>query len=979
MQTSGLQKLKFFVRPLHIGACLVLLSVCSLFLTDLLGFRDDGRSSVSESRKMLAESTAMQLSTLANIQDEGAIDYVVAALVSRSADIQAATLIRSNGVVLAQYGNESLLQSVAPAATLPHISVPILEDRKPWGDLQLVFAPSHSALRTLLGTLFFMSSSLMAFTLLLSKAFIQLDPNRAVPGRVDTAFNLFASGVIILDDQLRVIMANQSACDMGSCRKESILGTSLTDWPWKAEADWQEPWVTTLHSGLTISDQPARLVLSDGTTRSIMVSCASVGDEEQGARGVMVTLDDVSSIERKNHELGTTLKELRASQAETLSKNKELERLATTDALTGISNRRVLIETLEEEVERAKTEQTQLSCIMTDIDHFKKVNDTYGHGVGDEVIRAVATTLAAACSERQIVGRYGGEEFVVILPGVNAEQAIEIGERMRAAIVLLAAGDRLAVSKLSSSFGVAEMSSDIVDAVSLINLADQALYIAKQGGRNRVCIYDESLVLLRPDDATEKAELARIDSHEVRLEELESLLKRRDREIETLREYDLLTGVPMRTLFLHRLETELVRATRSTHHVGVLSFELRNIDQLISRFGHTASDELLVLVVDRLQRGLRTTDLVTNICAKHSLSRITSNEFGILLSAIKDTAGAMIVVTRLKRLMSQPFLSGEQKVYVGVNIGISLSSPENDSAADLFRQASDARVQASVKPDKVSHAFSTTTLNDQSHDYIALESDLHDALATGQLEVYYQPKFDLAERKISGMEALIRWQHKSRGFVPPDVFVAVAEANGLIEQLSDFVVETTLKQILAWQAMGINNLVVSVNISPMQLRAESLVESTLAALKRTGVEGRHLEIELTETSVLDNPDKAIIALNTLRAEGVTISIDDFGTGYTSLSLLSKLPIDIIKIDRAFIVKMQEGDQDRLIVQSMVTMAHTLGFRVVAEGVETNDELEMLAGFGCDMVQGYLISRALPSQDVTSFLKHQKSEDDQRRA
>jgi EAL domain-containing protein (putative c-di-GMP-specific phosphodiesterase class I) len=209
--------------------------------------------------------------------------------------------------------------------------------------------------------------------------------------------------------------------------------------------------------------------------------------------------------------------------------------------------------------------------------------------------------------------------------------------------------------------------------------------------------------------------------------------------------------------------------------------------------------------------------------------------------------------------------------------------------------------------------------------------------------------------------------------------VTVAEANGLIEQLSAFVIESTLKQILAWRALGFLDLVVSVNVSPMQLRAESLVDSTLRALKKTGVDGRQLEIELTETSVVDNPERAIAALNTLRGVGVGISIDDFGTGYTSLSLLSKLPIDIIKIDRSFIAAMRNSNQDRLIVKSMVSMAHTLGMRVVGEGIETNEDLETLTSFGCDMAQGYLISRACPADEITTFLKNQQFKENARRA
>ena len=271
------------------------------------------------------------------------------------------------------------------------------------------------------------------------------------------------------------------------------------------------------------------------------------------------------------------------------------------------------------------------------------------------------------------------------------------------------------------------------------------------------------------------------------------------------------------------------------------------------------------------------------------------------------------------------------------------------------------------------------TLDDESDDYIRLEADLHDALEARALEVYFQPKFDLAERRVTGMEALLRWRHETRGFVSPSVFVAVAEANGLIGELSSFVLERTLEQIRLWHEMGFDDLRVSVNVSPMQLRAESLVDETLSGLRKAGVDGRQLEIELTETSVLDDPDAARRALETLRAAGVSVSMDDFGTGYTSLALLADLPLDTVKIDRSFVVAMGESERSRAVVESVITMAHALKLRVVGEGIETEEQLETLAGFGCDEIQGYLISRPLPADEITAFLVRERETGGERRA
>ena len=370
------------------------------------------------------------------------------------------------------------------------------------------------------------------------------------------------------------------------------------------------------------------------------------------------------------------------------------------------------------------------------------------------------------------------------------------------------------------------------------------------------------------------------------------------------------------------------------------------------------------------------------------MSRITSNEFGVLLTDLTDAASALNVVARLRRLLSQPFLLGQDKIYLGANIGIALSSNEDEMDASnkdeidaslFFESASEACRVASTKLEKVSHAFASAVLDDKSHDYISLESDLRDALVDGSLEVYYQPKFDLTTRSVTGMEALIRWNHQTRGFISPEVFVAIAEANGLIDKLSNLVLERTVAQIIVWRSMGFDDLRVSINISPMQLKAELVVDATLEALAQSGVSGSQLEIELTETSILDCTHEARQALQRLREAGVRIAIDDFGTGYTSLSLLADLPLDTVKIDRSFIVAMASGERNLAVIESIIKLAHALDLRVVGEGIETNEQLETIARLGCDEIQGYLISRPLPADEVTTFLVHQRDERDRLRA
>lgn len=975
-------------RPLILASSLVMLSLSVLFMADLLGLRSDTSDTSRDSRKVHVEALAVHLSTLASSGDLQDIQTTVSRFVLSNGDVRAASLVRDTGVVLAELGDTTLFDISVSGSTATQLRVPIYDESRLWGEVRVVFAPLTNRWQEIVSLAFIALCSLLAFTAFLSRALIQLDPRRAVPGRVDSAMNLFSAGVIVLDSKLRIVMANQSAARIANQSSEELTGHTLDEWTWQKDEDWQSPWETTLRSGLAISDERLTLLTEDEHERAFLVSCVFVGDD--GRQGVLVTLDDMTTVENQNRELTGLVVKLRQSQELINKKNRELNLLATTDPLTEVANRRTLMEKLDELMQQARAKRTPLSCIMTDIDHFKDVNDTYGHAAGDDVIKATAEVLKELCGEQDIVGRYGGEEFVVILPGLDAGAAAEVAERARIAIIALAYGDRLAVPSLTSSFGVSDLSSGVTDGPALIDSADQGLYQAKQRGRNRVVIYDPNNSVRKPSVVPQAEPLgakpqnvamipSASDLSQARIRELEKLLEQRDQELSAISQFDLLTGIPLRSTFLQRADAELIRAARDETLVGVISFSLREMDRLVSTFGYVLCDELVVAVVERLQNGLRSTDVVSMLSTEHTLSRIASNEYGILLSSLGNTTSAMIVVTRLKRLLSEPFMLGGEKVYVGAVIGIAISSEGDQHSASLFAEASKACRAALLKPDKVAYVFASRQLHAESDDYIRLESDLHDALDNDALEIWFQPKFDLVKRRIVGMEALLRWKHETRGFVSPQLFVAVAEANGLIDRLSKLVLKESLQQIIVWRSMGFDDLRVSVNISPMQLKAETLAEETLQALKKAGVEGRQLEIELTETSVLDNPEQARIALSRLREAGVGVAIDDFGTGYTSLSLLADLPLDVVKIDRLFIMALESSERSRAVVGSVINMAHALNLRVVAEGVETNEQLDIMSQLSCDEVQGYLISRPKPAEQMTALLVKQRASEQARRA
>ena len=436
-----------------------------------------------------------------------------------------------------------------------------------------------------------------------------------------------------------------------------------------------------------------------------------------------------------------------------------------------------------------------------------------------------------------------------------------------------------------------------------------------------------------------------------------SHLKNTEQKLDYLAYHDLLTALPNRTLFNQLLAHATQRAGRDGTQFALLALDLDNFKTINDSLGHAVGDQLLVESARRIKGLLRGVD---------ALSRIGGDEFNIILDPIENPQSADLLAQRMMEALSAPFQADGVCVYVGASVGIALYPGDGDDAEALSRNADAALNQAKAEG-RNSLRFFSSGLTDRAHERLLLESDLRHALENHELRLYYQPQIDLSSGQVSGLEALVRWQHPTRGLVSPGEFIPLAEESGLIVPLGEWVLMTACRQIKAWADSRLTLAHTSVNVSAVQLGRSNLFDVVKHALNETGIAPDSLELEITESFVMTDLAGAMKTLAEIKALGVRLSIDDFGTGYSSLSYLQQLNVDKLKIDISFIRDMTSNSGKAAIVQSIIALGHGLGLHIIAEGVEEEGQASYLRGLQCDGMQGYLVSRPLSGEDMTRFL------------
>lgn len=424
--------------------------------------------------------------------------------------------------------------------------------------------------------------------------------------------------------------------------------------------------------------------------------------------------------------------------------------------------------------------------------------------------------------------------------------------------------------------------------------------------------------------------------------------------------YDELTGMPNRTLFARLVDQALMVAQRNEATGCVLFVDLNRFKLINDTLGRHVGDELLRQVAQRFRTALRDEDLV---------ARLSGDEFAVGLFDIRQHFEATTVAQKLQATLETPFKVESYDLRVGASVGISVYPADGADAETLMRHADIASERAKLdhaNPDD-SVAFYSLDMNDGMQERMRIESGLRHALGHGELTLYYQPKFDIVSNKIIGAEALVRWIHPTRGLVPPIEFIPLAETTGLIVQVGEWVLEAACAQAAVWQRAGLPPFRLAVNVSAREF-THGLPTRVASTLARYALDPAWLELEITESTLMHDIERVIGIMDRINDLGVALSLDDFGTGYSSLSYLKRFPIDTLKIDRSFTMGIPSDTSDCAIASAIISIGRQLGHRVIAEGVETVEQLEFLRASGCDEVQGYLYSRPLPAAEFERGLR-----------
>ena len=986
---------------------LVMFTLSVILIADLLGIVPKKDALMLDARKKVSESLAVQLSVAASMSEFEMIKLTLELFVDRNDDVAAASMSKVDGSIIAQYGEfihfeKAVFGEVEQKSTDNIVVVPVFAGQVQWGSINVeyksIYAVGWYSLLTdsILGLLVFVSlGCFFGYLFILRKALRVLDPKSVVPDRVRTAFNTLSEGVMIMDDKEQIIMANNAFAEKINEKPDDLLGVKASSLKWKyynreqRESNEKMPWISAIKDGVNNVGVALKLSTRNSGVRSLSTNCAPILDDKGKSRGALVTFSDVTEVEETNVLLENAVTTLKKNEVEIKRKNGELEVLATRDPLTGCYNRRAFFDLFENAYDDSESTGKPLSCIMLDIDHFKSINDRFGHAMGDETIRLIADVLSGNCDdETMVVGRYGGEEFCVVLPNCNVDEATLIAERLRQAIQSSSKDFCADNVTVTASFGTSCNSDTVSNCSEMLEQADKALYIAKESGRNKVIRWNEDdtsassindTIIIDINDPEIK-DCQDTDGSNGKLSLLQSKVSQLQNKIKDMGNAndsdassitDPITKLPSQLIFKDRINQAMAYSVRTEKLMAIATLNIDMFSRINDTMGQAVGDDFLRAVGQRLKGILRRSDTVASMMspgqAGPSFSRLKDDEFALLLTGLEDLESLTYVIKRIQNKFSGKIKVSGNEIYVTTSIGIAVFPQDGSDADTLIDNSRRAQKQAKQLKGRNNYQFYSLEDNSKVIDQMQTEIDLHNAIEEQQFVLFYQPKLAISSGEVTSVEALVRWNHPTKGMIFPNDFIPAAEKTGMILELGKWCLLEACKQTKLWVDMGATDIRTSVNASADEFSDEGFKGNVLNALKVSGLDACHLEIEITESTIMADQVSAQELIDDLRFHGITITLDDFGTGYSSLSYFGSLELDWLKLDRSFLLEAMENERSKIIYSSIVEMVHATGVKVVSEGVETQAEFEYIKALKVDEMQGYILSKPIAADAIEAII------------
>mgnify|MGYP001825518074 CR=1 FL=1 len=660
-----LKKISPIIR-LTVGVTALTLSIA--LAAEFFGLFPDVMKEKLHARSRVAEALTIQISTAAARDDKEAIEQTIAAVVTRDPSILSVAVRRSNGSLLVGTDDHSdVWQEPENGVSTPSsVQVPLFDGERYWGRVEIAFSeldPAYSAIGFSSNTLklfaFFGFLGLALYYILLKRSLRQLDPGKVVPARVQAAFDTLDEGVVIVDEKEQILLINQSMSDLFGKVPEQVVGERLSEFQWrhweKDAANVGFPWRTAITERKTSVLIPMGIRMPDSRIKSFNVNASCIIDEGGKTSGAIVTFSDVTILEKQNADLEMAVKKLIVAEEDLVQQNLELQYLANHDPMTGCLNRRNLFAQFKHLMGSAVTGDSGLACLMVDIDNFKSINDRYGHAVGDDVIVGVAKTLSSCCRSEDLIGRYGGEEFCVVLEGLDHQQAEAFAETLRASVLEKSHTWLQQGNTVSVSIGVSAIEDGAESPDELVNQADMALYEAKTAGRN--CVVGWHAMQDQPDAQAKKSAASKKARNKDRVKTTEPPLTLGESpyqfgalerpQTNPVPNLDPLTGLPTMAIFEDRLSHAILRAERENQNVAVLSISVDTADQVAEAFGAREAEQIVKRASEVLSKLLRRTDTISLLGGRDriiSFSRSGSSRFLVEISQLDDIASVTWIV-----------------------------------------------------------------------------------------------------------------------------------------------------------------------------------------------------------------------------------------------------------------------------------------------------------------------------------------------